>query len=110
MKKILVLACFLAAAAACSTEPSGNKNATANTNMAPAPKTSADSAAEITAKEKASWDLIKKKDWDGFGKTLTSDYIEVLDDGVRDKTATLTTIKDFDLSDVTFSDWKTISV
>lgn len=116
MKKILVLVSLLIAAAACSTTPSGNKDVTVNANSANANKgTETKSAAmvsesDIIAKEKASWDAIKMKDWDGFGKMLASDYIEILDDGVHDKASALTGVKDFDLSDVTFADWKMLPI
>ena len=111
MKKILVLASLLIASAACSTTPSGNKEVTANANKGSETKSAAlVSESDIIAKEKASWDAIKTKDWDGFGKTLASDYIEILDDGVHDKAATLAGIKDFDLSDVTFADWKMLPI
>src|SRR5712691_10696739 len=108
MKKILALAAFLVVAAACSTETT-NREMTANTNK-PMVSTSTMSDAEATAREKATWEAIKKKDYDAFGNMLASDYIEVEDDGVYDKTATSTTIKDFAVSDATFSDWKVLSV
>ena len=111
MKKILVLVCFLMTSAACTTEPTGNKDVVSNANKATESKSTAMvSEAEIIAKEKAGWDAVKKKDWDAFGKILASDYIEVLDDGVHDKAASLTSIKDFELSDVTFADWKMLPV
>src|SRR4030095_16910983 len=105
MKKILVLGSLLIAAAACSTTPSGNKDVTTNANSANDNKgTEIKSAAlvsesDIIAKEKASWDAIKQKDWDGFGRMLAGDYLEILDDGVHDQASALTSIKDFDLSD-----------
>jgi hypothetical protein len=116
MKKILVLAFLLIAAAACSTTSSGNKDVMANANSANANKGGETKSAamvsesDIIAKEKASWDAIKKKDWDGFAKMLASDYIEILDDGVHDKASALREIKDFDLSDVTFADWKMLPI
>ncbi|HWP53426.1 MAG TPA: nuclear transport factor 2 family protein [Pyrinomonadaceae bacterium] len=116
MKKILVLVSLLITAAACSNAPSGNKDVTANANSVNANKgTEMKTAAlvsesDIIAKEKASWDAIKTKDWDGFGKMLASDYIEILDDGVHDKASALTEIKNFDLSDVTFADWKMLPI
>ena len=115
MKKMFVLVSLLIAAAACSTPP-GNKDVLTNANSANANKgnemksTAMVSESDIIAKEKASWDAIKKKDWDGLGKMLASDYIEVLDNGVSDKAATLTGVKDFDLSDVTFADWKMLTI
>lgn len=115
MKKLLALVSLLLAAAACTT-PSGNKDVSANANSANANKgvgmksTATVSESDIIAKEKGSWDAIKKKDWDGFARTLASDYIEVLEDGVRDKAASLTGAKDIELSDVTFADWKMLPI
>src|SRR5436853_2752911 len=110
MKKILVLAAvLLLVAAACTMQPTSNNGATSNANTSAA-KAPMVSDAEIIAKEKSGWDAVKKKDWDAFGKLLASDYIQVLDDGVYDKARTLSAIKDFDLSDATLSDWKTIPV
>jgi hypothetical protein len=116
MKKILILVCLLTAAAGCSTAPAGNKDVTTNANAANANKGAETKSAgvvsesDIIAREKASWDAIKNKDWDQFGKTLASDYFEVLDDGVHDKTATVAGIKDFDLSEVAFADWKMVPI
>jgi hypothetical protein len=116
MKKMLVLVSLLIAAAACSTTPPGNKDITTNANSANANKgtemksTAMVSESDIIAKEKASWDAIKKKDWDGLGKMMASDYIQVLDDGDHDKASSLTGVKDFDLSDVTFADWKMLTI
>jgi hypothetical protein len=116
MKKILVLVSLSILAAACAPAPPGNSNVTTNANTANAnngtgtKSTGAVSEADIIAKEKAGWDLIKKKDWDGFAKTLAPEYIEVLDDGVHDRAQTLTAIKDFEMSDVTFDHWKMLSV
>ena len=111
MKKILVLACFLVVAAACSTEPSGNKDTMSNANKTMESKSAAAvSDAEIIAKEKAGWDAIKKKDWDALGKILTNDFIDVEDDGVYDKAGSIASLKEYSLSDVTFSDWKMLTV
>lgn len=107
MKKLLLVASLLMLAAACATQPAGNSNMTTNTNKAPDMKTSAaPSEADLMAKEKSAWDAFKKKDADAFGKVVASDYIEVLDTGVTDKGAAIAGMKDYDLSDVTFSDWK----
>lgn len=116
MKKLLVLVCLLLVGAACSNTPPGNKDVTANANSANANKgaemksTATVSESDIIAKEKGSWDAVKKKDWDGFARTLASDYIEVLDDGVHDRAASLTGVKDIELSDVTFADWKMLPI
>src|SRR5438132_3032553 len=111
MKKILALVCLLVAMAACATQTPGNKDTMSNANKGGEMKsTAAPSEADIIAKEKASWDAVKKKDWDGFGKMLTADYIEVLDDGIHDKAASLEGVKDLELSDVTFADWKMLTI
>jgi hypothetical protein len=110
MKKILVLVTFLwLVAAACTMQPSNNNGATSNANTS-MPKAPMVSDAEIIAKEKSGWDAIKKKDWDALGKMLTSDFIDVEDDGVFDKAGSIASLKDFDLADVTFSDWKTLPI
>lgn len=110
MKKILVLVSLLLLAVACATQPSGNKDMTSNANKSGEMKSAAPSEADIIAKEKASWDAVKKKDWDGFGKMLAADYIEALDDGVHDKAASLEGVKDLELSDATFADWKMLTI
>jgi hypothetical protein len=113
MKKILVLVCFLLiAVAACTPQPTGNKDTVANANRPAETKPAAamPSESEIIAKEKSTWDAVKKKDWDAFGAMLASEYVEVLDNGVHDKASALTGVKDFDLSEVTYSDWKMIPV
>src|SRR2546429_194229 len=111
MKKILALVCFLIAVAACATQPSGNKDTMSNANKGGEMKsTAAPSEADIIAKEKAGWDAIKKKDWDALGKMLASDFIDVEDDGVYDKAGSIASLKDFDLSDITYSDWKMLTI
>jgi hypothetical protein len=111
MKKILVLVCFVVALAACATQPPGNKDTMTNANKGGEMKsTAAPSEADIIAKEKAGWDAIKKKDWDALGKILASDFTDVEDDGVYNKTDSIASLKDYDLSDITYSDWKMLTI
>jgi len=107
MKKILALVSFLLFAAACTTEPTTNTNTSSNTNTT---KSAAPSEADMIAKEKAVWDTLKKKDYDAFGNALASDYIEVTDEGVFDKPGIVADVKDFNLTDATFSDWKMLPI
>jgi hypothetical protein len=102
----------MVAVAACAPQPAGNKDTVVNANQPAETKAVAamPSESEIIAKEKATWDAVKKKDWDAFGAMLASEYVEVLDSGVHDKTAALAGVKDFDLSEVTYADWKMIPV
>jgi hypothetical protein len=114
MKKILALVFLLALAAACATQPSGNRDMTANANNAnkPAETKSAGPASEadIIAKEKAAWDAFRKKDADVFGKMLAPDYLQVTDAGPMDKSTSIAGMKDFEITDVTFADWKMLPV
>lgn len=108
MKKILALVSFLSFlifAAACTTEPTTTTNTASNTNTSTM-KSAAPTESEMTAKEKAAWDTLKKKDYEAFGNLLASDYIEVEDDGVYDKAGIVAYVKDLDITDTTFSDWK----
>jgi hypothetical protein len=108
MKKIAVLASLLMLAAACATQPPANKS---NANKSGEMKSTASpSEAALEAIEKASWDDIKKKDWDALGKLFASDFIEAVDDGVHDKSATIAALKDWELSDVSYSDWKMTTI
>ena len=109
MKKNLAFVSLLLWAAACATPPPGNKDMTANVNNAnksAETKSSAPSEADIRAKETAAWEAAKKKDWDAFTKLMADDYIEVENDGVHDKAASVQSVKDFELGDYTLSDWK----
>ncbi len=108
MKKILALVSFLSLlifAASCTNQPATNTGTNSNANMSMS-KTAAPSEADIIAKEKATWDAVKKKEYDAFGNMLTSDYIEVTDEGVFDKPGIIADVKNFNLTEATFSDWK----
>src|SRR5258708_7019727 len=108
MKKILALVSFLSLlifAASCTNQPATNTGTNSNANMSMS-KTAAPSEADMIAKEKAAWDTLKKKDYDGFGNILASDYIEVTDEGVFDKPGIIADVKNFNLTEATFSDWK----
>lgn len=111
MNKILALVCFLVFAAACTTEPTGTRDTTANANRPMETKsTTMVSEADITAKDMAVWDSIKKKDYAAFEKLLASDYLEVEDDGVYDKAGILAYVKDLDITDLTFTDRKMMRI
>ena len=108
MKRLLVFVCFLVLIASCT--PVTNEN-TANTNKATETKTTAPpSEADMIAKEKAAWDAFRRKDADGFKKMLAPDYIEVLDSGTMNTETAISGMKDFEISDVTFADWKMTTI
>jgi hypothetical protein len=108
MKKILALASFLLIASACTNQPTTTNTTTPAST--PATKSAAPSEADAIANEKAIWDTLKKKDLVAFGNMLTNDYIEVGDDGVFDKAAIIADVKNLDLTEATFSNWKTIPI
>jgi hypothetical protein len=56
--------------------------------------------------EKHVWEVLKQKDWDAFAAHLAEDQLEVGPSGVYDKAATLTTVKQWDFTKSTPSDFK----
>ena len=110
MKKLLVLISLLGLGAACTTEPTSNSNMTSNTNKGEMKSTAAPSEAEIEAKEKAAWDAFKQKDEAGFKKSLATDYYGVTASGVSDTAASITGMKDTELSSFTLANWKMTTI
>lgn len=108
MKKLIAGVCFLVLFAAC--QPVANDNM-ANANKTPETKVVAPpSEADMIAKEKASWDAFKRKDADAFKKLLATEYTEITGNGVRDLAATVSGMNDVTLTDVTFADWKMMTI
>ena len=108
MKRLLGFVCFLVLVTACT--PVANENTT-NANKTTETKASAPpSEADMIAKEKAGWDAFRRKDADGFKKMLAPDYIEVLDSGTMNTEAAISGMKDYEISDVTFADWKMTTI
>jgi hypothetical protein len=111
MKRILVLVSFLLVTAACANQTSTNTATTSNTNTnTPMTKPAAPTEADMIAKEKAAWDTIKQKDLAAFGNMLASDYVEVTGESVFDKAGIVADLKDFNLTEATFSDWKMLPI
>ncbi|HEV8139157.1 MAG TPA: nuclear transport factor 2 family protein [Pyrinomonadaceae bacterium] len=108
MKRLLVFVCFVVLAVACT--PTSNEN-TSNTNKATETKASAPpSEADIIAKEKGAWDAFRHKDADAFKKTMAPEYIGVGWDGTHDVASSVAAMKDAELTDVTFADWKMTTI
>ena len=111
MKKLLVLVCALIVVAACAAPPPANQNtATTNANTAASPVTPAMTEADAIAKEKAIWEAIRTKDYVAFAGMIAEDQLEVLPEGVMEKAATVEGAKQFEPSEVTFSDWKYVAI
>jgi hypothetical protein len=110
MKKTFALVSLLVLALACAAPPT-NDVATTNSNANTAPPASlAMTEADAIAKEKAIWETIRVKDYEAFGNMLADDQFEVLDIGVHDKAATIAGVKEFEPSEVVFSDWKYLPI
>jgi hypothetical protein len=109
MRKIFGIVLALTFAAACAA-PQTNNELTTNRNSAAETAPPAITETDAIAKEKAIWDAIKVKNYEAFSAMLASDQIEVLDNGVHDKAASVEGVKQFEPSELTFSDWKFLSI
>lgn len=110
MKKILLFVSVFVLLVGCTAPPTNQValDTNKNTNDTETSPVLTESAA--IAQEKAIWDTIKNKNYDAFAAMLTNEQVEVLPDGVLDKTATIAGVKDFEPSEVTFSDWKFLPI
>jgi hypothetical protein len=108
MKKLIAGVCFLVLVVAC--QPVANENMT-NANKAPETKAVAPpSEADMIVKEKAAWDAFKRKDANAFKKLLVPEYVEIHDGGVTEGSKVVDDMKDVELSDVTFADWRMTTI
>ncbi|HZH33068.1 MAG TPA: nuclear transport factor 2 family protein [Pyrinomonadaceae bacterium] len=80
-------------------------NANANANLSTTGGATAD---EIIAKEKQLWDELKNRNYEAFGKMLSSDTIYVSSDVVGGKDETVNGVRNFAPTEVNLSDWKTL--
>lgn len=110
MKKNSALVLLLVLAAACAAPPTNREAAPTNSVATATPASIALSEADAIAKEKAIWDTIKNKDYDTFGNMLADDEVEVLADAVYDKAGSIAAVKDFELTEITFADWKFLPI
>jgi hypothetical protein len=108
MKRTLLLIAVLILTGACATPPPANREATPSAAASPAAV--AMTEADAIAKEKAIWDTIKNKDYDAFGNMLADDMIEVTGEANLDKAGAIAGVKDFEPTEVVFSDWKFLSI
>lgn len=85
---------------------SAASNANANTPASETKHVEMIASDDPVAIEKHIWEVLKQKDWDAFAAHLAEDQLEVGPAGVYDKAATLTTIKQWDFTKSTPSDFK----
>ncbi len=110
MKKILVLLFVLVAIAACAAPPTNTPTPSTSTNRAADSTAVAPTEAEATAREKSTWDALKRKDYDAFANMLATDYLEVHSEGTYDKTGIVNYVKDLEFTEVNFSDWRMVPI
>ncbi|MFN2511816.1 MAG: DUF4440 domain-containing protein [Pyrinomonadaceae bacterium] len=110
MNKCYALVLLLAFAAACAAPPTNREAAPTNSAATAPPASVAISEADVIAKEKAIWDAIKNKEYDAFANMLAEDQVEVLPDAVYDKAASIAGVKEYEPTEVTFSDWKYLPI
>jgi len=110
MKKSYALVMLLVLAAACATETTNREAAPTNSTVIAPPASMPLSEADAIAKEKAAWDAIKNKDYEAYGRLLADDSVEVIPSAVHDKSATLAGVKEFEPTEITFSDWKYLPI
>jgi hypothetical protein len=93
--------------AAETAKPTASMTANSNANTTGAAKTAETGAAnDPLAKEKQTWDALKRKDWEAFAANLAEDQLEVEPTGVYDKAGTVAAVKQFDFSKASVSDFK----
>jgi len=110
MKKMFVALAALIFTVACGTPTTNTPPLTVNTNSAATPSAAIMTEADAVAKEKAIWNTITTKDYDAFANMLAEDQLEVTGEGVFDKAGSIASVKEFEPTDLTFSDWKFLSI
>jgi hypothetical protein len=110
MKKSYAVLLLLVMAAACTAPPTNREAAPTNSVATAPPASIALSEADVIAKEKAIWDTIKNKDYDAFANMLADNEVEVLPDALHDKASSIAGVKEYEPTEVTFSDWKYLPI
>jgi hypothetical protein len=108
MKKLFLLVSALALATACAAPETPAPSANANVSSSPAAVAMTEAGA--MANEKAIWDSIKTKDYVAFENMLAAEQLEVTGESVNDKAQSSAMVKDFEPTEVVYSDWKFMSI
>jgi hypothetical protein len=82
--------------------------ATPTAKPAASPAAPSSTTADVTANENLIWDLLKRKDYDGFASFLASDSLEVEAGGVYDKAGSVKGVSEFDFAGTSLSDFKVV--
>ena len=93
-------------AAATSTPASSSAAANANTSTSAAQHAEMAASDDPVVIEKHMWEALRRKDWDTFAAHLAPEQLEVEPGGVFDRAGTLASLRGFDFSKTTASDFK----
>jgi len=113
----VVLSSLILGASGCTVATNGNNTAATNANLtAPAnanananlSATGGATADAIIAREKQLWEALKNRDYEAFGKMLSSDNVYISSDVVGGKDETVNGVRNFAPTEVKLSDWKTV--
>jgi hypothetical protein len=92
--------------AAETSKPASGAAANANTPTSAAKHAEMIASDDPVAIEKHAWDALRQKDWDSFAAHLAAEQLEVEPGGVFDRAGTLASLRGFDFSKTTTSDFK----
>jgi len=109
MRKLFVLIAALIVVVACTAPPTNRESVNSST-VAEKPSAPPMTEADAIAKEKAVWDTVKNKDYAAFAGMLDTAQLEVTPDGVLEKAQSVSMVKEFEPTELTFSDWKLLSI
>jgi hypothetical protein len=117
MKRMIILAALMLVASGRAMNAQTQTNVNASSQSTTTGNTAAvtkmgtiPSEADAIAREKQVYDMLKKKDYDGFASMLADDMVEVESDGVYDKAGSIKGVKETDLSTASLSDFKVVKL
>ncbi len=91
--------------------PSPPADKSAKTAASPATKPApAVTSSDAIANEKAVWEALKAKDYEGFGALLSPESIEVEADGIHDKAGSIKGVQQFDSSKSEEGEFKSLKI
>jgi hypothetical protein len=93
-----------------TTQPPAPKSSPVKTSSTPASTpTPFTTGADPVANEKAIWETLRTKNYDGFAAFLAADSIEVEPNGVFDKAGSVKLVSQFDFSKAQLSEFKSVT-
>ena len=94
-----------------ASSPPAKSTTTTKTEASPTASGSpASSISDATEREKQVWEMLKRKDYDGFASMLADDMLDVEPNGVFNKEGTITSVKQVDFASASLSDFKMVKL